>query len=130
MANTSINDVIKSFHTHPLTKKAFPDGLENAWFDSALARFELEINVLNYDDDSQTFDSKLDRAVVWQLGNLMFIEYLKRDIDRIRQLNGFYGKDIHLTGNDESKRTSINYLVMLQEQAEETFHRFKVHAYN
>lgn len=127
---TTLEDIINSFHTHPLVQKAFPEGLEVAWFESALAYYELEINELDYDDTERQFNSKLNKSVIYTLGLLMYIEYLTRELDRIQKLNGFHGKDIQLTGSDESKRTTKANLELELERSNQLLHKQKVHGYN
>lgn len=127
---TTLEDVINSFHTHPLAKKALPEGLESAFFESALAFYELEINNLDYDTTTQKFADKLDRAVVYTLGMLMYVEYLTRELSRAEKLNGFHGKDIQLTGSDESKRTTKADLELELERCYQILHKQKTHGYS
>lgn len=127
---TTRNDVIQSFHSHPMAKQALPEGLENEFFASALSEYELDIKILNYDDSTYQFASKLDRAVVYTLGLMMYSEYLTRELSRIEKLQGFYGKDIHLTGNDASKNVTYKDLVLEQERVQMLLHKQKIHAYN
>lgn len=130
MANTTMNDVIQSFHTHPMSKKALPEGLEEAFFQSALAIYELEISPLEYNDESHAFNSDIGRPVVYTLGIMMYVEYLIRELSRIEKLNGVYGKDIQLTGNDASKRVTKADLELELERAQQLLHKQKIHAYN
>lgn len=125
-----MNDVIQSFHTHPLSKKILPDGLEKAFFMSALAIYELEISSLEYNDETTEFGTEVSRAAVYTLGLLMYVEYLTRELSRLEKLNGFYGKDIHLTGNDTSKRVTLEDLQLEMARANEYLHKQKIHAYN
>lgn len=127
---TTINDVIQSFHSHPMSKTALPEGLENEFFMSALAQYELEIKDLNYDDTHSQFNSKLDRGVVYTLGLMMYLEYVTRELSRAEKLNGFKGKDIQLTGSDSSKNVTYKDLVLEKERIQELLHKQKVHAYN
>lgn len=127
---TTLNDVVRSFHTHPLTKKALPDGLETAFFESALAYYELEIGDLNYDEGNQEFGSKLSRITIYALGMRMYVEYLTRELSRIEKLNGFHGKDIQLTGNDESKRTTKADLELELARCDQLMHKLKTHGFN
>lgn len=127
---TTITDVIQSFHTHPMAKKALPEGLENEFFMSALAQYELEIKDLDYNTSESKFNSQLDRSVIYTLGMLMYLEYVTRELSRAEKLNGFYGKDIHLTGSDSSKNVTYKDLVFEKERVQELLHKQKTHAYN
>lgn len=127
---TTITDVIQSFHTHPMAKKALPEGLENEFFMSALAQYELEIKDLDYNTSESKFNSQLNGSVIYTLGMLMYLEYLTRELSRAEKLNGFYGKDIHLTGSDSSKNVTYKDLVFEKERVQELLHKQKTHAYN
>lgn len=127
---TTKNDVIQSFHSHPMAKKALPEGLEDEFFLSALAQYELDIDPLDYDNSTSRFQTQLKGAIVYTLGLIMYSEYITRELSRIEKLQGFYGKDIRLTGNDASKTITYKDLVLEQEKVETLLHKQKQHAFN
>lgn len=124
---TTFEDVLNSFHTHLQERKPLPSGLDYAFFESALAYYELEINSLDYIEDERKFKSKLDRTVIYTLGMLMYVQYLTRELSRIEKLNGFHGKDIQMTGSDESKRTTKADLELEIERCDRLMHKLKTH---
>lgn len=124
---TTFEDVLESFHTHLQERKPLPSGLDYAFFESALAYYELEINSLDYIEDERKFKSKLDRTVIYALGMLMYVQYLTRELSRIEKLNGFHGKDIQMTGSDESKRTTKADLELEIERCDRLMHKLKTH---
>lgn len=130
MKNTTQNDVIQSFHSHPMSKNIIPEGLENQFFLNALAVYELDINPLNYDETSKSFPARLERSVVYTLGMLMYVEYLTRELSRIEKLSGFHGKDIQMTGSDGSKRITYSDLQLEIERTQELLHKQKRNCYN
>lgn len=130
MKNTTKNDIIQSFHSHPMSKHIIPEGLENQFFLNALSQYELDIDSLNYDEISENFPIQLERIVVYTLGMLMYIEYLTRELSRIEKLNGFHGKDIQMTGSDGSKRITYSDLQLEIERVRELLHKQKRHCYN
>ena len=57
---TTFTDIETSFHSMPLTKYRIDPGLEKQWLETALADYELELNVaLDYDSESESFSNKL-----------------------------------------------------------------------
>ncbi len=130
MKNTTKNDIIQSFHSHPMSKHIIPEGLENQFFLNALAEYELDIDSLNYDEISENFPVQLERGVVYTLGMLMYVEYLTRELSRIEKLSGFHGKDIQMTGSDGSKRITYSDLQLETERVQELLHKQKRHCYN
>ena len=129
-AVTSKDDVIQSFHSHPMAKTALPEGLEDEFFMSALAQYELDIDSLDYDGSTSKFQTRLKGAVVYTLGLIMYEEYITRELSRIEKLQGFYGKDIRLTGNDASKNITYKDLVLEQEKVQMLLHKQKQHAFS
>lgn len=127
---TTKDDVIQSFRSHPMAKKLLPDGLEDEWFSSALAQYELDIDELGYDMDNSQFNSKLKNSVVYTLGLIMYQEYLIRELSRAEKINGFRGKDIQLTGSDASKNVTYKDLVLEEQRVQELLHKQKTHAFN
>lgn len=127
---TTKSDVIRSFHSHPMAKQAFPEDLEDEWFNSALGQYELNVKEIDYDDSTYEFQNTLDKAVIYTLGMMMYLEYLTRELSRLEKLQGFHGKDAHLTGNDASKNVTYKDLVFEQERVQMLLHKQKKHSYN
>ncbi len=127
---TTENDVIQSFHSHPMAKKELPEGLEHQFFLNALAMYELEITELGYDEDNRVFLGKISSGAILTLGMLMYVEFLTRELSRIEKLNGFHGKDIQMTGSDGSKRVTLADLELEINRVQELLHKQKNHAYN
>lgn len=127
--NTTKNDVINSFHSHPMSKNPLPAGLEHQFFLNALAQYELEIGELGFDETTEAFETKINRSAVLTLGMLMYVEFLTRELSRIEKLNGFYGKDIQMTGSDGSKRVTLSDLELEINRVNELLHKQKTHAF-
>ncbi len=129
VGNTTNTEVFNSFHSHPLTKYPIPDGLEEQWLLDAIADYSLSIAPISYDSSVGEFDSRLPQAVIATLGQMMYCFYLVRTLDRIEQLNGFYGKDIRLTGSDASKRVTAENLQAQLEITRDWIHKQKTVSY-
>lgn len=130
MANTTLIDVIHSFHSHPLAKQALPTGLEYQFFLSALGVYELEISSLNYIANVEEFDSNIGNTVIYTLGMLMYTQYLTRELSRIEKLNGFSGKDLSMTGVPASKTVTKEDLEIELSRVTLLLHKQKQPAYN
>lgn len=123
-------DVINSFHSHPMVKKALPEGLEHQFFLNALALYELEIAELGYVDELSEFATDIGRSAILTLGMLMYVEFLTRELSRIEKLNGFHGKDIQMTGSDGSKRVTLADLQLEIDRTQELLHKQKKHSFS
>lgn len=130
ISNTTEIDVINSFHSHPMSKKSLPIGLEHQFFLNALAQYEIEIAELGYDETTEEFSTKISRGTIFTLGMLMYVDFLTRELSRIEKLNGFHGKDIQMTGSDGSKRVTLADLQLEINRVNELLHKQKKHAFN
>lgn len=59
----------------------------------------------------------------------MYVSYLQRELSRVMALNGIYGKDVQLTGQDATKRVTKQELDDQIALVERLLHRQKDHAY-
>lgn len=127
---TTYEDVVKKFHSMPLTKFEIPEGLEREWFSTAVADYELNISCdLGYNENKEKFSEKLSGSVVRTLAQMIYVSYLQRELSRVMALNGIYGKDVQLTGQDATKRVTKQELDDQIALVERLLHRQKEHAY-
>lgn len=130
MAKTTFSDIETLFHSMPLTKYDIPEGLEATWLQIAVSDYELNIGVeLGYDEDSREFSGKLTGTQRRTLAQMMYVQYLQRELSRVMALNGIYGKDVTLTGQDGTKRVTKAELDAQIELVEKLLHRQKEHAF-
>jgi len=104
MANTTYQEVIDSFESTFQNKYVLADGLIKQWFLDSVAEFSLEIENLNFDTVTNTFDVILPRWIVVSLGLMMKVKYCIREISRVNKLNNIIGKDISFNGNGDTKK--------------------------
>lgn len=129
-AVTTYEDVVRKFHSMPLTKFEIPEGLEAEWFSTAVADYELNLGCdLEYKEKKKKFSKRLDGSVVRTLAQMMYVSYLQRELSSVMALNGIYGKDVQLTGQDATKRVTKQELDNQIALVETLLHRQKNHAY-
>lgn len=102
--NTTYEDVLHSFQSLPQSKYTLPDALIKQWFFDALGEYELELDTLPFDEDLDEFLVSLKQYQVKTIALIMYTYYLTRELSRAEKLSGISGKDISITGGDESKR--------------------------
>lgn len=130
MENTTFADVERKFHSMPQTKFDIPEGLEAEWLLTAVANYELNLGCdLGYDEVTREFGGKLDKTTILTLGQMMYVSYLQRELSRVMALNGIYGKDVQLTGQDATKRVTKQELESQLSLVETLLHRQKIPAY-
>ena len=127
---TTFSDIETMFHSMPLTKFEIPEALEEEWLKIAVADYELNIGVdLKYDTGKREFSGTLSSIVCRTLAQMMYVSYLQRELSRVMALNGIYGKDIQLTGQDATKRVTKQELDSQIALVETLLHRQKTHAF-
>lgn len=128
---TTFSEIQDLFHTMPLTKYDIPTDLEAEWLIIAVADYELNLGVeLQYDSAERQFGGNLPSVTQRTLAQMMYVCYLERELSRVMALNGIYGKDIQLTGQDATKRVTKQELENQMAYVETLLHRQKNHAYN
>ena len=80
MSNTTANDVIQSFESSFVDKKVLPTSLELEWLKKAVGRYSIELDPINFDEEIQEFDCKLDRYVIDTLAAFMLQLYQERQV--------------------------------------------------
>lgn len=127
---TTFADVEQKFHSMPLTKFDIPEALEGEWLSTAVADYELNLgDDLGYDRETREFGGALKDITVRVLAQMMYVSYLQRELSRVMALNGIYGKDIQLTGQDATKRVTKQELNDQIGLVEVLLHRLKDPAY-
>jgi len=127
---TTYEEVVKKFHSMPLTKFEIQKGLEREWFSTAVADYELNIGCdLEYNEKKEKFSKKLDGSVVRTLAQMIYVSYLQRELSRVMAINGIYAKDVQVTGKDATKRVTKQELDDQIALVERLLHRQKDPAY-
>ena len=127
---TTFSEIETMFHSMPLTKFDIPEGLEAEWLKIAVADYEFNLGCdLEYDAGQRAFAGTLPMIAARTLAQMMYVSYLQRELSRVMALNGIYGKDIQITGQDATKRVTKQELDSQKELVEVMLHRQKDPAY-
>ena len=127
---TTYEAIVDKFRSMPLTKFDIPEALEAEWLSTAVSDYELNIGCeLRYDEETHEFCGALKSIVIRTLAQMMYVSYLQRELSRVMALNGVYGKDIQITGQDATKRVTKQELDDQIAQVEVLLHRQKTPAY-
>lgn len=127
---TTYEAIVDKFRSMPLTKFDIPEALEAEWLSTAVSDYELNIGCdLRYDEEAHEFDGKLKGIVIRTLAQMMYVSYLQRELSRVMALNGIYGKDIQITGQDATKRVTKQEVDDQIARVEVLLHRQKTPAY-
>lgn len=112
MSNTVAADIFRSFEASFKDKSIIPETLELEWLLKAIGRYSVELDPLNFDEETLSFDTKLDKYVIDTLGAFMKQSYQEREVSKVNKRVSIVGKDISIDGNNGSKtaaREELNY---------------------
>lgn len=127
---TAFEDVQTMFHSMPLSKYEIAEALEAEWLNIAVCDYELSVGVdLGYDAQARVFNRDIGGVVCRTLAQMMYVSYLQRELSRVMALNGIYGKDLTLTGQDATKRVTKQELDSQIARVEGMLHRQKQHSF-
>lgn len=129
MDNTTANDVIQSFEASFVDKREIPLSLEMEWLRKAVGRFSIELDPINFDDEIQEFDCKLDRYVIDTLAEFMVQMYQERQVSLVNKRVSISGKDISIDGSNGTKTAERNHLEYIREKASDMVENQKPTAY-
>ena len=129
MSNTTANDVIQSFESSFVDKKVLPETLEMEWLRKAVGRFSIELDPLNFDDEINEFDCKLDRYVIDTLAAFMKQMYMERQWSLVNKRVSIVGKDLSVGASDNSKKYTQEELGYAESQSIDMIENQKPTAY-
>lgn len=110
MNNTLAKDIFRSFEASFKDKSIIPEELEFEWLLKAIARYSIELDTLTFDEESLSFDCKLDKYIIDTLAAFMKQSYQEREVSKVNKRVSIVGKDISIDGNNGSKSAAKNEL--------------------
>ena len=108
--NTSAEEVFDSFESSFADNEIIDRDLELYWLKKAVGKFSLELDPLNFNEDSMEFDCKLEQYVIDTLGGMMKIMYQEREVSRVNKQMSIVTKDISVDGAGHTKSAAKNEL--------------------
>lgn len=129
MSNTTANDVIQSFESSFVDKKMLPASLELEWLKKAVGRYSIELDPINFDEEIQEFDCKLDRYVIDTLAAFMKQMYMERQWSLVNKRVSIVGKDLSIGASDNSKKYTQEELSYAESQSIDMVENQKPTAY-
>lgn len=129
MANTTAQNVIDSFESSFGDKHEIPFELEIMWLQRAIGRYSVELDKLNFDDETLEFDTKLDRYVIDTLGRFMYQYYQERVVSIVNKRARIVGKDLSIDAGDGTKNYEKQHLEYVAEEARDMVENQKPTAY-
>lgn len=110
--HTTAQEVYDSFESSFRDKNKISESLELVWLKKAVARYSTELDKLNFDDETMSFDSVLDWYVIDTLAAFMKQLYQEREVSKVNKRVSIVTKEISVDGNGNSKtaaREELSY---------------------
>ena len=110
MEGTTADEVFDSFESSFRDKEIIPDALKTVWLKKAVARYSTELETLEFDEDTMSFNTIIDQYVIDTLATFMKQSYQEREVSKVNKRVSIVGKDISIDGGGHSKTASRNEL--------------------
>lgn len=98
MDNTFALEVFQSFESSFQDKRIIPESLELEWLKKAIGRYSVELDTLNFDENTLTFDTKLSRYAIDTLAAFMKQYYQEREVSKVNKRVSIVSKDLSIDG--------------------------------
>lgn len=128
--NTTANEVFQYFETYMRDKEVIPEVLELYWLKRAVARYTLELEPLEFDEELMEFDSKLSGTVIDTLAAMMVQMYQHRQVSKVNKRASIVTKDISIDTVSNTKTAEKNLLDYDTDVCDYMIHHQKTSAYN
>ena len=129
MDNTQAREIFDSFEASFQDKSIIPMELELEWLLKAIARYSVELDPLNFDRITLSFNCKLDRYVIDTLGAFMKQSYQEREVSKVNKRVSIVGKDISIEGINGSKTAARSELEYVDAKSAQMIHNQMPTAY-
>lgn len=130
MGNTNYLSVLNSFHSSFQDKVILSNLLEKEWFLKAVGKYSHEIEVINYNDETEEFDVELDRYVIDTLAAMMKEYYQQRELSKVNKRISIVGKDLSINSGMSSSKYAENEMLKAESEVNEMLYKQTPSAYN
>lgn len=126
-------EVVASFEATFQDKQVIPDSLEKQWFKMAVARYNIELSPLVYDEDIEEFDEEegeIDQYTIDTLAQFMKQFYQEREVSKINKRISIVGKDLSYDGSGQTKKYAKEEMDYVYNKSQEMIDNQKPPAYS
>lgn len=103
MEYTTVQEVFDSFESSFRDKEVIPDGLKLVWLKKAVARYSIELDPIEFNEDEMIFEPAIDQYVVDTLAAFMKQMYQERETSKVNKRVSIVSKDISVDGSGHTK---------------------------
>lgn len=111
MEYTTVQEVFDSFESSFRDKEVIPDGLKLVWLKKAVARYSIELDPIEFNEDEMIFEPAIDQYVVDTLAAFMKQMYQERETSKVNKRVSIVSKDISVDGSGHTKTATREELL-------------------
>lgn len=115
---TSVKEVIDSFESSFRDKCEIPLSLELVWLKKAIARYNIELSEITFDEKLTTIDGDIDQYTIDTLAAFMKQLYQERELSKVNKRVSIVSKDLSVNGNGAIYSAARNELDYVTSKAE------------
>ena len=115
---TNIMDVIDSFESSFRDKAEVPFPLELVWLKKAIARYNVELSEIHFDDTLGVIEEDIDQYAIDTLAAFMKQLYQERELSKVNKRVSIVSKDLSINGNGSIYSAAKNELDYVASKAE------------
>ena len=127
---TEADEIIQSFESNFADKNELPSTLELMWLKRAVARYSTEIEEVEYDEEEETFSTKLSQYAIDTMANYMWQLYQEREVSKVNKRVSIIGKDLSWNSAGNLNKYNAEELAYIANKSSEMTEHQKPPAYN
>lgn len=127
---TEADEIIQSFESNFADKNELPSTLELMWLKKAVARYSTEIEEVEYDEEEETFSTKLSQYAIDTMANYMWQLYQEREVSKVNKRVSIIGKDLSWNSTGNLNKYNAEELSYIANKSSEMTEHQKPPAYN
>lgn len=108
MEKTGVEEVFNSFDSSFRDKEIIPESLKFVWLKKAIARYSIELETIEFNEEEMSFNTAIDQYVIDTLAAFMKQMYQEREVSKVNKRVSIVGKDLSIDSGGHSKTAARN----------------------
>lgn len=127
---TTAEEVYDSFESSFRDKETIADSLELVWLKKAVARYCVELDEIEFDEDALEFSDDIGQYAIDTLASFMKQLYQEREVSKANKRVSIVGRDLSVDGGGHSKTAARNELLYVESTSNHMVQMQKPTAYD
>lgn len=127
---TTAKEVFDSFDSSFRDKEVITSRLKMVWLKKAIARYSVELDELEFNEEEGSFSTVIDQYVIDTLAAFMKQMYQEREVSKVNKRASIVSKDLSIDGAGHTKTAARNELLYDESKSNMMVHYQKPTAYD